>query len=342
MKGAEKPILIRSRFRFSSGISITADNKRSVHDGDPLIFNFWKFDLQNIDQSPEAVKFTNTTSFKTGHKISPDGSRVAFMMQSPQGINLYSMPLEGGAATQHTFLGEGEIKLTSNLDWSPDGERIVIQTYEDETSLLYDVTLSSGHVSRYELPTVGLHSGTGSMTRTIAYGAEGRVAYVSADFKQLVLFNLDTRDATYIPNPDSSHIQSVAFSPDGNKLGYFSFIPDTLGECAIWVWDLLINESQCIHQTAEEGGNALWLFRWSSDGNWMYGSTVGSFYIDANQRIVKIAADGSEIIELGTVNNNSNFPVLQDISPDGSALLEVRQETSSDIFMLEHFDPEVN
>ena len=334
-----EPILIRSPFRYSSGISITEDNKRSVHDGDPLIINFWKFDLQNIDQSPEAVKLTSTTSFKTGHKISPDGSSIAFMMQSPQGINLYSIPIEGGTATQRTFLAEGDIKLTSNLDWSPDGERIVIQTYEDETSLLYDVTLSSGHVSRYELPTVGLHSGTGAMTRTIAYGAEGRVAYVSADSKQLVVFDLDTQEATYASSPDSGHIASVTFSPDGYKLGYSSSIPYELGECGVWVWDTVSNDSQCIFQTEERLGALLWSFRWSSDGNWIYASSLGHSVGEANQRIVKIASDGSGLGELGSID--AYAPGLQDISPDGSVIIEVRQETSSDLFMLEHFDPDV-
>jgi tricorn protease len=76
-------------------------------------------------------------------KFSPDGRQIAFQGQY-DGVNIYVVPVTGGAPVRVTFMGAG----VQTIGWTPDGTRIIYRSSHENTfrpiTKLYTVTPSGG------------------------------------------------------------------------------------------------------------------------------------------------------------------------------------------------------
>mgnify|MGYP005839710911 CR=1 FL=1 len=75
----------------------------------------------------EHIRLTQTSSGRSGMKISPDGKFISFTI----GANVWSLDIQTGAVMQLTFFGKEEVKVWNYL-WSYDGKWIAIHV-EDQS-----------------------------------------------------------------------------------------------------------------------------------------------------------------------------------------------------------------
>ena len=64
----------------------------------------------------------------TQARISPDGKRVVFNSKEGSTLNIWTVPIEGGAAKQLTF----DKELAGFPAWSPDGKWLALQIKRGE------------------------------------------------------------------------------------------------------------------------------------------------------------------------------------------------------------------
>ncbi|HEY8298233.1 MAG TPA: PDZ domain-containing protein [Candidatus Baltobacteraceae bacterium] len=135
--------------------------------GDRLVF-VCEEDLWSVSaQGGTAVRLTASTGVSSHPRLSPDGSRIAFISTDEGHPEVYVMPSAGGRPKRLTFLG-GTVAAVSG--WSPDGKEILFVSnpsawYERETRGF--AIAPEGGVPR-ELPF-------GPM-KTLSLGADERVA----------------------------------------------------------------------------------------------------------------------------------------------------------------------
>lgn len=81
---------------------------------------------------PNARRLTDNEGFERHMIWSPDGSRIAYSIQNPDGVsNLYVRAVDGSGGDQPVVVTEGMHKWYPS--WTPDGETIVFHTNDPET-----------------------------------------------------------------------------------------------------------------------------------------------------------------------------------------------------------------
>ena len=82
--------------------------------------------------------------------------------------------------------------------------------------------------------------------------------------------------------------------------------------------------------------------KWSSDGRFVYASTIAKGIGNAEHSIFKVAADGSSSTLIASIPNTDGQEWSNlDITSDGRYVVAAVVERQSDIYLLEDFDPDV-
>jgi TolB protein len=213
------------------------------------------FTVQEMDVRTHLMRVLPVQSPKRNHaQWSPDGTRLAYLVQETDGNAIYVTDLTGHVPR---LLVSGEVTLTTNFSgevvgsitgfaWSPDGRRIVVAA---ETNLwMIDATGDSPPVSFSPLPN-------GSNYRSVAWSPDGmRLAFDDPSISnkmQVRLYDLSSEEVLYVGDcenpdwsPDSHHLVCVnnfrvlmidvnngeispigegfepSWSPDGNWIGF--------------------------------------------------------------------------------------------------------------------------
>jgi Tol biopolymer transport system component/predicted amidohydrolase len=139
--------------------------------------------------------------------VSRDGKMVAFDLL---GI-LWTMPVAGGAAKRLT----GDFDDLGQPDWSPDGSRIVFQSYRTGNFHLWSIAAEGGALTQHTEGHFDDREPRWSPDgKTIAFAsdrAEGRYA----------IYLLDVATATVKPlSQGKSNDSEPCWSPDGRKIAY--------------------------------------------------------------------------------------------------------------------------
>ena len=112
---------------------------------DKIIFtaegDLWKVDLNG----GMAQRLTSHLGSETNAAVSPDGRLVAFSAQYEGPTEVYTMPVEGGLPTRHTYDGDAIV-----VGWTPDG-RIIYQSSHYST------------LPNRQLLTINLKTGTSDL-----------------------------------------------------------------------------------------------------------------------------------------------------------------------------------
>lgn len=95
-----------------------------------------------------AERLTTNEGFERHMTHSPDGSRIAYSIQEPDGVsNLYVRPADGSGEDRPLVVSEGMHKWYPA--WTPDGSTVVFHTNDPETEArdLWYVDVESGETS---------------------------------------------------------------------------------------------------------------------------------------------------------------------------------------------------
>lgn len=157
--------------------------------------------------------------------ISPDGSTIVFASAKDvaPGVDLWTIPVEGGAPTQLTS-GESEAIENRFPCWSPDGKWVAFVRGER----LKDDIQYYANVNIYKIPAEGgepiqLTADSDRVGfRDIAWSPDGSsVAYFSAeDHLTIKVKSLESGDSRAVGKAERPGWNSLSWSPDGKRLAF--------------------------------------------------------------------------------------------------------------------------
>ncbi len=222
------------------------------------------------------VPVTSYPGVESYPAISPDGSRVAFLMND----DVYVQNTSGGNALQLTDRSTKEISLT----WTPDGQRITFLRSSESGLEIYSVPVLGGAETRI--------TGLGGIARNVfglSWSPDGKnLAYVDSDTpdvpQAIFLLDMETGERTRLtfPPPESIGDLYPVFSPDGGRIAFVRMATTHIVR-DIYTKDLKGEEEV---RLTSEGGNLSVGFDWSTDGRSIIYSLQGRLY--------RIAASGGE------------------------------------------------
>jgi serine/threonine-protein kinase len=139
--------------------------------------------------------------------ISPDGQFLAYSGGSDGGPRIYLQPADGGRAVNIT---EGMEGAQTSPDWSPDGRRLLLISYEATVARILTMPPTGGDVRR--LYSVGYE---GNVPRAARWSPDGsRIAFDLGD--SLLSMAADGSGLTLLGRVPDPH--SLTWSPDGRWL----------------------------------------------------------------------------------------------------------------------------
>jgi Tol biopolymer transport system component len=308
------------RLVFSSGGSLTY--ARHLVDKD-----LWRISTSEAREAGEtaSTQLTRGTAMDDWPSISPDGRQIAFVRVTGEVSNVFTVPIDGGAARQVTFMDSP----CQSPVWSPDGLEIAFCSYEEGTYKLWKVSAVGGAADVFE------NTSTEENSR-IAWAPGMNILYYPTGVNSgLRILDPDTGDESWLVERAMARQVGTGFSgeaiisPDGSRVAVH-WLRKSRGETGIWV----ISQEDSSHALVLKGHKHP--FAWSRDGEWIY-------YYDAPPPIGRVRTDGSgdEIVFSLPFEEINPHPVLS-MSPDGQYIVggfEVK--TPSDIWLVENFDPTI-
>ena len=310
--------------------SLSADNRRLVFDGEPIVMNFWRFDLGESEASKmvQPRQLTSLTSIKWAPRISPDGTELAFYMQNVSGFDVYTMRISDGVVQQLTFMGSTSIVGPTWLAWGPGGEQIAWLNRPGDNAELHTVKLDGGQIESFALQSL-----PSNRMHVLDWNNGEKILYSKSDNSNIVLFDPGTGTSDLLLHQDTSLLGYPVYSPDGKSIAFLStsVSPNRYAEhiSIISLEDRLITTIYSTQRLEE----SILPLRWAEDGQWIFGIML----MNKAMHIYKVAVDGSEHHHIATIPATIGL----DIAPNGSFAIGALLNETSDIRMLEHFDPDV-
>ena len=281
--------------------------------------------LQWFDLSGNPLGTVGQVAFYLAPKIAPDGRQILFLagdLQSPDAMDLWSLPAGGGVSRRMTF-GSGVWRAWSV--WSPDGKYIAYSA-RSEGKISIARKPSDGSGAEETLLTLGPEITTASV---VDWSPDGR--YLSYD-----AFNINERRTAQWILPlfgDKKPFQCAPvvsgsqydgnFSPDGHWLAYFS---EETGQPEVYVVPFPGPGGK--YQISHSGG---WIVRWDKKGD-LFFLTIGNQLMRAELNLSAQSLQVRALRPLFQMNLADTPAPLFDVSADGQRFLGVtpaRAESNS-------------
>ncbi len=265
--------------------------------------NLWRVDLDGSNGRPVTTGAVNDS----GARISPDGTRLAYLSRDDKGVQIFLRWLEGGESLQLTRLEH----KPSTLRWSRDGQWLAFTqvvpntpvtmgrlpnmpkgaewaeppTVEQRTRFRADgkTSLVDGYTHVFVIPTGGgaarqISSGDCNHAGAITWSGDGKSLYITANCNEdweinprnTDIFQVDIASGKRRVITDRAGPDNgVTMSPDGKKLAWIGFDDKYLGY-----------QSNLLYIANSDGGERRELLadldrsirgaEWSSDGRGLY------------------------------------------------------------------------
>lgn len=256
-------------------------------------------------------------------RLSPDGTRVAFMSSRVGCYNIWVMNTDGTSPVQLTGV-EADERCNNAPHWSPDGRRIAFMSSREPASWQVYVMNADGSDPRKVSIVPGLESFSAG---PLGWSPDGRV-----------VFYTNASDTIYTVEPDGSGLEvlfdrsgigSPCWSPDGSRL---AFVWNREGVSGLHVRDADGTERELARTTDTEPGSFVGLSAaspWSPDGA-RIAFHVGS---GGKAQIHVIDADGSDLRQITDEPGHSSF--FDGWSPDGTRLAFTRyRPDAADVYVV--------
>jgi Tol biopolymer transport system component len=298
----------------ASSFSITSDGRKLVYLKEQPRSNLWFATRSRGSNRFSKVQLTRGTAEKTAGRPSPDGRLIAFV-QSEQGRgDVFVVPVEGGVARRVTSSGVA----SGTPAWSRDGRHLAFIAAVGETRELRTITVEGDEERTYEHTDVSWDLTWAPYDR-ILYQRPGNRNYHWLDLRTKAETPLVANDSigwifSAIPSPDGRYI-AVSWTRPPRRYSSSYLISLTDGA------QTSIGPAQ---KTSPQG--------WSSDGRKVFVEDKES------RHIFTVSARSGAVIS--TISNpfiNASCRVTE--KQFGLALLCNVDESVSDAWMIENFDP---
>lgn len=226
----------------------------------------------------ETVRLTTGAAVEEGDtpKLSPDGTKVAFVGTVAENTDIYALDIASRAITRITD-AQGR---DSSPSWSPDGQRIAFESFRDGNLEIYVVNADGSNLIR-------LTNDSGGDSNPVWSPNANDIIFSSHRFgnSDLFLIGLNGFLSTLTTNPEPDN--NAAWSPDGNFIAYLAFRGELSNLCLI----------------ARDGSNKTCLTDfpvkfetpvWSPDGLWIAVASEKEFHIfnRATGEVVYLSQEG--------------------------------------------------
>lgn len=251
--------------------------------------------------------------------FSRDGRWVAFVTY-PEGALVRSR-VDGSDRLQLTFPPMHAV----NPQWSPDGSRIAFQaaTTPGGDPLIYLVSANGGSLR-------SLAAGTSAGSAMSGWSSDGQsLLYSDSDGSgsKWQLYSLDLQTGKISGLPGTLGINAGRLSPDGRY-----FVGQAASTGGLILYDMLTATTR---QVAELGE----YMSWSSDGKYIYYSTLASGYVvgKENAGVYRIKVADNSIERMAPAPDfplAGNWGFWTGLAPDGSILV-LRELGTQDVYALD-------
>jgi Tol biopolymer transport system component/predicted Ser/Thr protein kinase len=187
------------------------------------------------------VPFTTDGGWKEGPRLSPDGERVAYAWDGPDGgnLDLYVKALGEGARPLRLTDHSGDDWQPT---WSPDGRRIAFFRETDASVSLHTVPSLGGQETRLVDYAGRLSAGYQYLPSALSWSPDGRWLAFSekgseAEPARVVRLSLATLAIEPLTSPPESSLGDFLpeFSPDGTHIAFARSRTRAWGSHDIWV-----------------------------------------------------------------------------------------------------------
>jgi Tol biopolymer transport system component len=295
------------------GFSITNDGKKLLYTKYNVSSNLWDFTYNKRTNLFQSKKLTEGTSLFRMPDISPDGEEITFV----QNGDIFKMSVDGGSMKQLTFLNS----TCSSPSWSPDGKQIVFLS----GSKLYTLSSEGGTPSVLVDKDVGYR---------VYWELNSEIYYHKQGNRNFNLYNPITRENKLLVSNDSvGWMFNPRLSPNSLKTAIFwNRTRNIINEISYGLW--VISHKDSSQKLLLKG--FIFPLKWSEDGNWIYAfnsekTPAEVLIVNANTGLTKVIHSIPPSRIVGDI----------DITPDGKTIVCAIEETNSDVWMIENFDPDV-
>lgn len=211
-----------------------------------------------------------------------------------------------------------QLHRLSELAWHPSGNKLAFNVIDGNVNKVWQLDLRSGRATVFKNSTA---------LTDITWGVDN-ILYEQT----LVTYSwLDPNTGVESPFNVDAFVGFPRLAPDGRMIAVHLAEGSYKDKAGLWTISLVDSTQKLIFP----GINLLFPLRWSPDGEYFY----AYFLLQSPKKILKISADGSELLEIGSIPYSQ--PSTLDISPDGKYVIVPLPELQSDIWILENFDPDV-
>ena len=180
--------------------------------------------LQDLD-TRQTKRVTDGRSRHGGALWSRDGKRLAFQSNARNGINqdVYIADIDGSSGARLVVASQGQ--TWTPLDWSADGQRLLLLDYSSVTDAsLYVAEISTGAFTRVPLSGDPAKPSPQSGIGSARFSADGQGVWLTADlggeFRQIRYVDLASGSLRTLTENLSWDVDDFEISADGRWLAY--------------------------------------------------------------------------------------------------------------------------
>ena len=265
-------------------------------------------------------QLTTGTFSDTRPSISPDGLRVAFSRRTGETSVIYSMPVDGsGAPQQLTFSANAE-----SPSWSPDGKELAFVSSEGGRLRIWTAGAAGGPPRVF----AGTEASAEPNIAQVSWGSRGTILYQRPGNRTFHALEPATqREVPLVKDESVGWVFAASYSPDATQVAVYWNRPPQYG---LWIMSAAgAAEKRIYDGYAMPAG-------WSSDGK-----RVLALVWSDPARLMSIPVAGGMAQELAllpwpTSGNNANCTTR-----DGERFVCAVAQSSSDVWLAQHFDPDL-
>jgi serine/threonine protein kinase/tetratricopeptide (TPR) repeat protein len=320
-----KPKILQDGLEAGETFTISRDNKRLFYTRELRYSNLWLVHAKDdyTAQSIPLRQLTTGTLANVDPSFSPDGDKIAFSVAKGTQANIFVMAVQGGQIQQLTYMSS----YNASPVWSPDGREIAFASRDNEKTRVWKIHATSGTprpFSNSKLSRDAL-SLTWAPGKDILYQRPGNRNFHRLDPRT-------EKEQPLVENESLGWMFSPRYSPDGKTVAIYRNME--LDESLSGLWTLSLEDSS--QEFLQKG--RLYPIQWSDDGKWIYALDIET----TPYRVLMVPAEGGETkafytLPVDQIDNEFSGITL---TPDGKRLVYAAVESKSDVWVMEHFDPE--
>ncbi len=319
------PRILQSGLQTGASLTLSQDNKSALYTRGATSSNLWLTSLAGTEKGRivKTKQLTTGTSVIYAPTISPDGNRVAFSIQRGQYVNIFVMPIAGGAMQQLTFLNSSNVLS----DWSPDGREIVYSSDIGGKTKVWRTNAEGGAPRPFE------KSELSGDTPAVVWSPGAQIMYQRTGNRNFHLLDPRTEEERpLVSNELVGWMFFPRYSPDGKSVAVYWNRWEG-GRSFRGLWRISLEDSSQVRLA----DGKLKPIEWSADGRWIYAWNPER----KPAEIMMVPAYGGKpktYVVLPFENVGEWYITM---TPDGKMIVCVVPETQSDVWLMENFDPEV-